>query len=92
MKKKFGRLLNTKITEDNSDNQAELGEKTFRRSELAKKALEAICNNRPSDYPVAQALDTPVVPIQEIQPASRVDAGKEAEAKLEQKEKAMIKL
>ena len=74
MKKKFDRLFNTKTTEYNSEKQAGLGEKTSRRSELAKKAIEAICNNRP-------AVDTPVIPIQEIQPTPRINAGKEAEAK-----------
>ena len=71
MKKKFVRLFKTKTTEDNSDKQAELGEKDFRRSELAQKAIETICNNRP-------AVDTPVIPIQEIPPTSRIDTGKEA--------------
>ena len=73
MKKKFGRLLNTKTTEYNSDEQAELGEKTSRHSELAKKAIEAICNDR-------SAVESPVIPIQEIQPSSGIDAGKEAGA------------
>ena len=74
MKKNFVWLFKMKTTEDNSDGQAELGEKTSRRSELAKKAIEAICNNRP-------AVETPVIPIQEIPSTSRIDTGKEAKSK-----------
>ena len=78
--KKFGRLFNTKTAEYNSNKQAESDEKTSRRSGLAKKAIDAICNNRPAIYPTASAVDTPVIPIQEIQSISHVDAGKAAEA------------
>ena len=70
--KKFGRLFNTKTAEYNSNKQAESDEKTSRRSGLAKKAIEAICNNRPAIYPTASAVDTPVIPIQEMKPASTI--------------------
>lgn len=76
MKKKFDRLFNTKTTEDNSDKEAELGKKTFRRPGLAKKAIEALCSSRPVFDPASLAVDAPV--IQEIQSTTRVDAGKES--------------
>ena len=64
MKKKFNRLLNMKTAEGNSHRQTGLGEKTSRRSELAKKAIEALCNEQP--------VENAVIPIQEMKPASTI--------------------